>query len=65
MISVWANRCSELCSSGLTVIRPIVTYASETGTPNEYDKNRLHTFQKQFLCKIFGPRQTGENTWRI
>jgi hypothetical protein len=32
---------------------------------NECDKNRLHMFERQILKKIFGPLQTGEDTWRI
>jgi hypothetical protein len=49
----------------LTLIRPLVTYASETWTLNEHNKNRLCVFERQILRKTFGLLRTRENTWRI
>jgi hypothetical protein len=49
----------------LTLTRPVITYAPETGTLSEHDKPRLRLFERQTLRKLFGPPQTGENTWRI
>jgi hypothetical protein len=39
----------------LTLIRPVVTHASETWTLNEKDEIRLRVFERQILRKIFGP----------
>jgi hypothetical protein len=39
----------------LTLIIPVVPYASETWTLNEHDKNRFCIFERQILRKIFGP----------
>jgi hypothetical protein len=43
----------------LTLIRPVVTYASETWTLTEKDELRLRIFGRQILRKIFGPIQIG------
>jgi hypothetical protein len=47
-----------------TIIRPVVTYSSETWTLTEKDENNLRTFERQILRKIFGPVST-DNIWRI
>jgi hypothetical protein len=49
----------------LTLVRPVVTYASDTWTFSEKDEMRLCIFEKQILRKIFGPIQTGKDMWRI
>jgi hypothetical protein len=49
----------------LTVIRSVVTYASETWTLTEKDDMRLRIFERQILRKIFGPIQIGKDIWRI
>jgi hypothetical protein len=49
----------------LTLIRPVVTYASETRTLTEKDEMRLRIFERQTLRKIFCPIQIGKDTWRI
>jgi hypothetical protein len=49
----------------LTLIRPVVTYASETWTLTEKDDMRLRIFERQILRKIFGPIQIGKGIWRI
>jgi hypothetical protein len=49
----------------LTLIRPVVTYASETWTLTEKDEMRLRIFERQILRKIFGPIQIGKDIWRI
>jgi hypothetical protein len=49
----------------LTLIRPVVTYASETWTLTEKDEIRLCIFEGQILRKILGPIQIEENIWII
>jgi hypothetical protein len=38
-----------------TIIRPVVTYSSETWTLTAKDENNLCIFERQILRKIFGP----------
>src|SRR5215469_10807935 len=38
-----------------TIIRPVVTYSSETWTLTAKDENNLRVFERQILRKIFGP----------
>jgi hypothetical protein len=47
-----------------TIIRPVVTYSSETRTLTAKDENNLSIFERQILRKIFGPVNI-DNTWRI
>jgi len=47
-----------------TVIRPVVTYWSETWTLTANDENNLRIFERQILRKIFGPVII-DNVWRI
>jgi hypothetical protein len=47
-----------------TMIRPVVTYSSETWTLTAKDENNLRIFERQILRKIFGPINV-DNTWRI
>jgi hypothetical protein len=47
-----------------TIIRPVVTYSSETLTLTAKDENNLRIFERQILRKIFGPVNI-ENIWRI
>jgi hypothetical protein len=49
----------------LTLIRPVLTYASETWTLNEKDEMQLRIFERQILRKIFSPIQIGKDIWRI
>jgi len=37
------------------MIRPVVTYWSETWTVTAKDENNLRIFERQILRKIFGP----------
>jgi len=46
------------------MIRPVVTYSSETWTLTATDENNLCIFERQILRKIFGPANT-DNIWRI
>jgi len=46
-----------------TMIRPVVTYSSETWTLTAKDEN-LHIFEKLILRKVFGPVNI-DNVWRI
>uniref|UniRef100_A0A8D8WVA9 Craniofacial development protein 2 n=1 Tax=Cacopsylla melanoneura TaxID=428564 RepID=A0A8D8WVA9_9HEMI len=47
-----------------TLIRPIVTYAGETWTLTEADKERLRRFERKVVRKIYGGVKV-ENEWRI
>jgi hypothetical protein len=47
-----------------TMIRPVVTYSSETWTLTAKDKNNQRIFESQILRKIFGPVNT-DSVWRI
>jgi hypothetical protein len=44
-----------------SMIRPVVTYSSETWTLTAKDENNLRIFERQILREIFGP----VNVWRI
>ena len=49
-----------------TLIKPVVTYGSETWTMRKNDENALLVFERKVLRKIYGPckdEHTGE--WRI
>jgi len=47
-----------------TLIRPVVTYGSETWTLTKSDENLLRIFEKKILQKIYGPIHEGD-IWRI
>jgi hypothetical protein len=47
-----------------TLIRPVVTYGSETWTLTKSDENLLRIFERKILRKIYGLIQEGD-TWRI
>jgi len=47
-----------------TVIRPIVTYASETWVLKENIIKKLLGFERKFLRRIFGPMKENQ-IWRI
>jgi len=47
-----------------TLIRPVVTYGSETWTLTKSDENLLRIFKRKILRKIYGPIQEGD-IWRI
>jgi len=47
-----------------TMIRPDVTYSSETWTLTAKDENTLRIFERQILRKIFGPVNI-DSVWRI
>jgi len=46
------------------MIRPVVTYSSETWTLTATDENNVRIFERHILRKIFGPVNT-DNIWRI
>jgi hypothetical protein len=48
-----------------TLIRPIVTYASETWVLKENSIQKLIIFEKKILRKIFGPTKELNDLWRI
>jgi len=41
------------------LIRPVVTYGSETSTLTKADENFLRIFERKILRKIYGPIQEG------
>jgi len=47
-----------------TMIRPVVTHASENWTLTVKDENHLHIFEMQILRKIFGLVNI-DSIWRI
>ena len=46
------------------MIRPMLTYASETWVLNKQDIRRLGVFERKILRAIFGPRKENYE-WRI
>jgi len=62
--------CTRLVTEGSklklyrTVIRPIVTYASETWVLIENIIQKLLVFERKILRGIFGPTKENQ-TWRI
>jgi hypothetical protein len=47
-----------------TLIRPVVTYSSETWTLTAQDEKSVRIFERQILWKIFGPVNI-DSVWRI
>jgi hypothetical protein len=47
-----------------TLIRPVVTYGSETWVMSAADENALRVFERKVLRRIYGPVREGER-WRI
>jgi hypothetical protein len=48
-----------------TLIRPILTYASETWVLKENDMQKLMISERKILRKIFGPTKQSNGLWRI
>jgi len=48
-----------------TLIRPAVTYASETCVLKENMTNKLMTVERKITRKIFGPTRRNDGYWRI
>ena len=48
-----------------TLIRPIITYASETWVLKENVINKLTIFERRIMRKIFGPIRTDDGYWGI
>jgi hypothetical protein len=48
-----------------TLIRPVVTYASEKWVLKENEINKLMTFESKIMRKIYGPTRTADGYWRI
>jgi hypothetical protein len=47
-----------------TLMRPVVTFGSETWALTKSDENLLRIFERKLLRKIYGPIQEGD-IWRI
>jgi len=47
------------------LIRPTVTYASETWVLKENTINKLMIFERRIMRKIFGPTRISDGYWRI
>jgi len=47
------------------LIRPTVTYASETWVLKENMINKLMIFERRIMRKMFGPTRTVDGCWRI
>jgi hypothetical protein len=48
-----------------TLIRPRVTYAAETWVLKENMINKLMTFERKIMRKIYGPTRTEDGYWKI
>jgi hypothetical protein len=48
-----------------TIIRPTVTYGSETWVLTASDENQLNIFERKILIKIYGPTQNPDGSWRF
>jgi len=52
----------QLCN---TLIHPTVTYASKTWVLKENTINKLMTFERKIMRKIYGPTRTEDGYWRV
>jgi hypothetical protein len=48
-----------------TIIRPVVTYGSETWMMNIAHEEKLKIFERKMLSSIYGPVQDSNNEWRV
>jgi hypothetical protein len=48
-----------------SLVRPVVTYASETWVLQENIKTKLMVFERKVLRRIYGPIKASDGTWRI
>jgi hypothetical protein len=48
-----------------SIIRSVITYASETWVLKEAIKNKLMVFERKVLRMIFGPTIERDGIWRI
>lgn len=48
-----------------TLLRPAVLYGCETWTMSKEDQQRLLTFERKVLRRIYGPLQNSDGSWRI
>jgi hypothetical protein len=48
-----------------SLIRPVMTYECEAWTLTNREEQRLRTFERRILRKIFGPVQNEHGSWRI
>jgi hypothetical protein len=49
----------------LTLICPVVTYASKTWVLKEKEINKLMAFERKIMRKIYGPTRTADGYWKI
>jgi hypothetical protein len=48
-----------------TIIRPVVTYGSETWMMNITHEEKFKIFERKILRSIYGPVQDSNNEWRV
>uniref|UniRef100_A0A1B0DKU4 Histone H2A n=1 Tax=Phlebotomus papatasi TaxID=29031 RepID=A0A1B0DKU4_PHLPP len=48
-----------------TLVRPVVTYSCESWTITKADENKLASFERKILRRIFGPVEETAGNWRI
>ena len=48
-----------------TIIRPVITYASEMWALKEHMKQKLLITERRILRKIFGPTKDRDGMWQI
>uniref|UniRef100_A0A8D8V6E2 Craniofacial development protein 2 n=1 Tax=Cacopsylla melanoneura TaxID=428564 RepID=A0A8D8V6E2_9HEMI len=48
-----------------TVIRPIITYGSESWTLIKEDQEKIKRFERKVIRRIYGPIRVDEDNWRI
>ncbi|KAI5708261.1 hypothetical protein M8J77_019306 [Diaphorina citri] len=48
-----------------TIIRPIITYGSETWTLTKEEQEKIRRFERKIIRRIYGPIRVDENEWRI
>uniref|UniRef100_A0A8D8QNX5 Craniofacial development protein 2 n=1 Tax=Cacopsylla melanoneura TaxID=428564 RepID=A0A8D8QNX5_9HEMI len=48
-----------------TLIRPVITYGSESWTLTKEDQERIRRFERKIIRRIYGPIRVNETEWRI
>uniref|UniRef100_A0A8D8X0K2 Craniofacial development protein 2 n=1 Tax=Cacopsylla melanoneura TaxID=428564 RepID=A0A8D8X0K2_9HEMI len=48
-----------------TIIRPVITYGSESWTLTKEDQEKIRRFERKVIRRIYGPIRVDEDNWRI